>query len=566
MVRSFLFTCLSAITLMSVAQHTLPPEVEQVVSTRIAEGIYPGICIGIVDGDGSVYYSYGVTKTGGEPINEQSVFEIGSITKAFTGILLADLHLKGQVSIEDPVQTLLPGEVRMPVRRDREITAGHLAAHTSALPRLPSNMAPANPMDPYVDYTAQQMYDFLNAHTLARDIGEKYEYSNLGYGLLGHVLSRKAGMAYEELVVKTISGPLAMHDTRITLTTQMRQRLAYPHSRGLEVPMWEFGSMAGLGALRSTARDMLKFCAANLGHTGGALHEALDLSHQVRHTQPGVRVGLGWHIEKGKDGDIIWHNGGTGGYRAFTGFVKATGRGVVVLVNSDIGADDIGFYLLGAGALQNVKPHVINVLRKHIDAHGPAEVEQLFVQLRESAKDKYDFGEIEINTLGYHYLGAGQADAALALFRINTMEHPASSNVWDSYGEALLAKGDTAAAIENYLLSVRLNPGNTAAIRLLESLGVDTGVHIVRVNAELLQSYVGTYELVPGFNIDITAEGENIHGQATGQSKFEMFAKSETEFYLKVVDAQIKFNKNDAGEVVSLTLFQGGQILEGKRQ
>jgi hypothetical protein len=367
-------------------------------------------------------------------------------------------------------------------------------------------------------------------------------------------------------MVDVIANPLDMQETRIILTPAMKKHLALPHSRGLEVSNWDIPTLAGAGAIRSSTSDMLKYVAANLGFTKTELSEAMQMTHKVRHDKGG-RVGLGWHISNGAEGDVIWHNGGTGGYRAFAGFVKATKKGVVVLTNSDIGADDIGFYMLNSAAkLQHLKPHVAVELRKHIDQHGAEGLEKRFNEIKQASADDYDFDEMEINALGYYYLGQKNTDAALVIFKINTLEYPQSSNVWDSYGEALMEKGQTADAIINYKKSLELNPGNTNAVKMLEKMGVHMEPKAVQVSEDILQSYLGTYSLSPNFEIVVTREGSQLFGQATGQGRFEMFPKNDTEFYLKVVDAQIHFNKNDAGEVVSLTLYQGGQIIEGKKK
>jgi len=172
-----------------------------------------------------------------------------------------------------------------------------------------------------------------------------------------------------------------------------------------------------------------------------------------------------------------------------------------------------------------------------------------------------------LNRLGYSYLGEEEIEKAISVFKINMEAFPNSSNVYDSYGEALLKRGDKGKAIENYLKSVELNPGNKNGIKVLNELGVTTD-HLTKeisVDDHILQSYVGRYELRPGFVITVTKEGKQMKAQATGQGQFEIYPKSENVFYLKVVEAQITFNKNDAGRVESLTLSQGGQETIGSR-
>jgi CubicO group peptidase (beta-lactamase class C family) len=324
-------------------------EVKQSIEERIKNGQGVGLVVGFIDPRGNrEYLSCGtMAKNGEEPVDENSVYEIGSITKVFTGIALADMVLKGVVKLEDPAEKYLPETVKMPSRNGDKITLEHLATHNSALPRMPFNFRPKNPENPYADYTVKNMYDFLSAYNLQRDIGEKYEYSNLGMGLLGHILSLKAGMGYEKLIIGRISRVLGMEDTRIAFNDDMKKRLARGHNPAREVPNWDIPTLAGAGALRSTASDMLTFLGANMGLEPSPLLPAMEMAHEARvDAGNNMKVGFGWHIRDNQKTQIIWHNGGTGGYRSFCGFIKDKKIGVVVLSNMNVGADDIGFHLL----------------------------------------------------------------------------------------------------------------------------------------------------------------------------------------------------------------------------
>ena len=291
----------------------------------------------------------------------------------------------------------------------------------------------------------------------------------------------------------------------------------------------------------------------------------MQLSHQARHDKPGggTRVGLGWHISKGAEGDVIWHNGGTGGYRTFAGFVKETGKGVVVLTNSAKGADDLGFHLLNPEAkLIEVKKSALAEIRKTLDAQGADAAWQTYERLKKDVS--YALEEEECNNLGYAYLEGGNTKAALVLFKINVAAFPKSANAYDSYGEALMKDGQKEAAIANYKKSLELNPGNANAVDMLAKMGVEEKIDAFRVEESVLETYVGVYELAPNFTITVTRQGAQLFGQATGQGPFEMFAKSNTEFFLKVVEAQVAFSVQD-GKVESMTLFQGGQTIPGKK-
>ncbi len=309
-----------------------------------------GIAVGLIDERGSTVVSYGkLSKTDERMPDGKTVFEIGSISKAFTSILLADMVLREQVHLDDPVQKFLPAAVRVPSRDGAAITLYHLSTHTSGLPRMPDNFTPADPTNPYADYTVEQMVAFLSRAELSGKPGAKAAYSNYGAGLLGHVLARQVGTSYEALMRERIAGPLKMTDTVITLTPQLKQRLAQGHDDALApAANWDLPTLAGAGALRSTVDDMLLFLAANLGRTEVPIAAAMQESHRPREDFNGsaMRIGLGWLIRKGLGGTIHWHNGGTGGYHSFVGFDKEHKRGVVVLSNSTHDIDDIGFHLL----------------------------------------------------------------------------------------------------------------------------------------------------------------------------------------------------------------------------
>jgi D-alanyl-D-alanine-carboxypeptidase/D-alanyl-D-alanine-endopeptidase len=327
----------------------LPAEVVETIEKRIANGVAPSMALALIDSSGTHYFNFGKTENGGKEVDENTIYEIGSISKVFTGILLAQQILDDDLKMDDKVNDLLPDSIRVPVMGEKEITLGNLTDHTSGLPRDPGNLASANPNNPYADYTVEQMYEFISNYQPIRAVGSKFEYSNIAQGLLGHLLAMNKNTSYEHLMVKTIANPLKMNDTRIEFTKRMKENLALGHSDGKVVDNWDIPTLAGAGAIRSSTTDMAKFISANLAYGNTPLLEAMELSHKLRHKKAGG-IAMAWHIKKGENGDVIWHNGGTGGYRSFAGFVKETGKGVILLTNSSAAADDIGFYLLDPGS------------------------------------------------------------------------------------------------------------------------------------------------------------------------------------------------------------------------
>ena len=312
-----------------------------------------GIVVGVVEGGQRRVVSYGRLATDdSREADGDTVFEIGSITKVFTAILLVDLAGEGAVELETPVQRLLGSDVTVPTRNGAEITLLHLTTHSSGLPRMPNNFRPADAGNPYADYTVAQLYEFLSSHELQRDIGAEVEYSNLGTGLLGHALTLSQQTDYETLVSRRLLEPLGMSDTSITLSPSQQERLAVGHSVQLRpVANWDLPTLAGAGALRSTVNDMLTFVEANLGLRESPLRDEVTATHAARRDfpAPGMRIGLGWVIRSGHGRELHWHNGGTGGYRSFLGFDLESQTGVVVLSNSGDSVDDLGFHLLEQG-------------------------------------------------------------------------------------------------------------------------------------------------------------------------------------------------------------------------
>jgi CubicO group peptidase (beta-lactamase class C family) len=281
--------CLALVLLPPVAAQTryFPDNEDVTVMLRylVEDGETPGILLGFVEADGSTrVVSYGSAGTGAKPLGPRSVFEIGSINKTFTGTLLAHMAAKSEVALTDPISKYLPKGVTAPTRSGKEITLLDLATHSSGLPRLPDNLKPADMTNPYADYTVEKLYAFLSSHQLRRDPGAESEYSNLGVGLLGHLLARAAGTSYENLVRQRILTPLGMTMTGYPLEGNIAEWMTKGHNpQGKVVPYW-FATEAiqGAGGLRSNLEDMLKYLKANMTPPNSDLGRALRAAHEQR--------------------------------------------------------------------------------------------------------------------------------------------------------------------------------------------------------------------------------------------------------------------------------------------
>lgn len=298
---------------------------------------FVGYVAAIIDAAGPHIVTAGRTDADdSRPLDGASVFEIGSITKVFTALLLADMARRGEVALSDPVADYLPPQGRPPPFDDTPMTLLDLATYTSGLPNMPADYHPADPANPYADFTVEKLYAAVTVPPRYYP-GSHYEYANLGFALLGHALALRAGRSYEELVVSRICDPLGLDDTRITLTPSMQARLLPGHDVSLHrVANWDLPAASGAGALRSTANDLVRFLDAAQGRTATPLAPAFATLLAVRRQMdsPVQVAASGWFV-RGEQGDeLVWKDGGTGGYASFIGYSTRSGRGAVLLSNT----------------------------------------------------------------------------------------------------------------------------------------------------------------------------------------------------------------------------------------
>lgn len=314
------------------------------IERLVRDGEVVGIAAGWITTRGRSVFGFGRIASDGEDIpDEHTVFEIGSVTKVFTCLILAQLVEEGQLSLDTPVNELLPADARLPDHEGEPIRLADLATHTSGLPRLPSNLAPDLllwPNNPYAHYTTERLYAAVRSTELLAPPGKEYRYSNFGVGLLGHVLALQAGEDYETLVERRICRPLGLNDTTVTFRDGKERRTAKGHrGAGVPVPDWDIPVLTGAGGLRSTVHDLLRFAEAQIDPDSTPFPQAVRLTHQRRGTiSKTLGIALGWHILV-QDG-ILWHNGQTGGYHSFVGFDPKARVGVVLLANSATDAVD----------------------------------------------------------------------------------------------------------------------------------------------------------------------------------------------------------------------------------
>lgn len=530
-------------------------EIRQILVDRIdVQHQSVGIVVGVIGPEGRRVIAYGqLENSDPRPLNGDTVFEIGSMTKVFTSLLLADMVERGEVALDDPVAKYLPAKVKMPERNGRQITLADLSTHTSGLPRLPTNMKPADPNNPYADYTVEQLYQFLSSYQLTRDIGSQYEYSNLGGGLLGHVLALRAGMSYEALVRSRICDRLGMNDTRIQLTPEMKERLAVGHNQALEpAENWDLPTLAGAGALRSTANDMLTFLAANLGYTKSPLAPAMAAMLKVRRPtgQPSLEVALGWHVRTIDGHEIVWHNGGTGGYRSFIGFDPSAHTGVVALSNTftTVGVDDIALHLLDA------KAPLATPSKQHEQAVVDPKIYDGYVGTYQVTTNVI----FTITRDGDHLFAQLSGQPKAEIFPEGERDY-----FYKVVDAQITFVADSSGRANELILHQN---GRDLHAKRFEGAPPKPPEHKqVSVDPKIFDGYLGTYQLGPGIVFTLTRDGDHLYAQLTGQQTFEIFPESERDYFYKVVDAQITFVTDSRGRATELILHQGGIDQHAKR-
>lgn len=534
---------LCPLVLAGEADNLIPDDVREAVIGRVANRYNPSIVVGVRSADAGEILCEGHTRwIDGDPVTPDTVYEIGSITKTFTGLLLADMAHRGEVNLNDPIDKFLPQGFAAPRRYGRSITLVHLAEHSSGLPRLPDNMPYEDPADPYASYTSELMFEFLDGYSLDRDIGSKYDYSNLGMGLLGELLSRRAGMSYEELVVQRITDPLNMPSTRMTINDSMKRRLALGHDGAENAKRWKIAALAGAGDLDSTVKDMLNYVWAHLDTAHGPLTAAMKLATTPRRRagSADMKIGLGWHIRIASGHSIVWHNGGTGGFRAFCGFSKARRIAVVALTNNaQASVDDIGFHLLDP--------------RIPLDAQWNRETVRLSPEQLARLEGRY---ELRPNT----HLDIRQENGFLT---VQPQGQPVFTLHAASESEFFLIQPEAGATFE-------LDADQQAVALTWSQGGVrqrgrrmgDVPERRLRerkkIDPKILARYVGRYQLLPEVFFDVTARGDQLYVKLTGQPSLPVYAESQTRFFYEVVEAAITFEVNDDGMATALVLHQGG--------
>lgn len=558
-------------------------ELDQKIPQLLNDFIVPGTAITIIEnGEIILQKGYGYSNIDkGIKVTNTTGFNIGSISKTVAAWGVMKLVQEGKIDLDAPAEKYLTRWHLPKSEFDSDkVTIRRLLSHTAGLSL--HGYPGWSPKDdlPTIEESLDGKNNGPGRVEIIMEPGTKWKYSGGGFSILQLIIEEVTKQKFEDYMQTEILNPLGMTSSSYTIDDKILNSTSLEHNGFGEVIDFELFTAQAAAGLHTTITDFTKFAQASLYANKNNHQQILSASYLQQMMEPAPasngRYGLGYGIESinGTSITLAGHGGANTGWHAFLRVNPVTNDGFIMVTNGGAGHNiyrqvycDWIYWKTGEsmGNRCNIVPSIANKLKNFIEAEGIDNIESQYIELKKNEANGYNFSEDQLNQLGYHYLGNDKADYAVAIFKINVDAFPKSSNAYDSYGEALLKRGDKEKAIKNYQKSVELNPANEGGIKVLKDLGINTDglFKEIIIDENILQSYIGKYELAPEFVITISKDGSQMKAQATGQSEFEIYPKSENVFYLKVVEAQVTFNISEDGKVVSMTLLQGGQETTG---
>lgn len=526
MTRHFL-PWFGAMALATVAAHAtaLRSGIDRQLNHDLAEGQFSAAAILVMHAEQSRAYHYGqIDADSPIAVNSETAFEIGSITKVFTTTLLAQQVIAEQVSLDQTIGSLIGDRAALDPKI-AAITLQQLATHQSGLPRLPGNLRPANPSDPYVGYDLQDLLSYLGS-LQAENLEAPSAYSNLGSALLGQVLAMQAEMPYERLLKEQVLSPLGMTSSSFARDAR---HAAVGHVQGSATAYWNFNVHNPAGGLMSTLNDLGRFVDSYRVSPDASRQLAMR-PQSMDNDQRGMA--LGWQTRRVADDDLIyWHNGATGGFSSMMAFRPSTSEAIVLLSNdSSYDLTAAAFIQLAAEADTATPPEYsdyighfgltpsfsISVFERYGVLMARATGQPAF-ELTDDGKDQFTVRDI---------------DASIRFIR-------------DGAGEV----GE---------LRLIQNGREQRGPRIPAPLD-GTGYTEIPLSPDEFDAYLGRYQLAPGIVIHIQANATHLTAMLTGQPAYTIYPHDSDHFFLKVADAQLEFTRDDDGAITGLILHQNGQ-------
>jgi len=523
----------------------------------------------LVAENGKVVYkgAYGLANMEWDiPNTPDTKFRLGSITKQFTATVIMQLVEQGKIKLDAKLSDYLPE-----YRKDTgsKVTIHHLLTHTSGIPSYTSQPGffenvSRNP------YKVDEFVKKYASGDLEFEPGSKYTYNNSGYFLLGAIVERVTGKPYEQVLKENIFDPLGMKNTGYDHHNTILPKRASGYSKTPDsytnAAYLDMSIPYAAGSLYSTVEDLYLW--------DQALYTDKVLSAQSKALmyKPFLDdYAYGWVVTNAsfKQNDqpiqMITHDGGINGFTTTIVRFPKEKNLIVMLDNTGSGylnklSDSIAKIIYNQ-PYEPPKISVVSVIEKTIAEKGVEAGLAQYRDLKAKQAATYDFAEPELNRLGYQLLRSGKPKEAIEILKLNVEAYPAAFNTYDSLAEAYLTINERELALQNYKKSLELNPNNKNAADIIKRLEKPPVV----VDAKLFDTYVGEYEVGPGFVLRVFREGDKFMTQATGQGVFEIFPESETVFYPRAFAAKLTFEKDAEGKVTGISIDQNGRVTVGKR-
>ena len=545
--------------------------VEKVAAPLVENRVVDGLSVGYLEGEHWGIVHLGIANRSKKKANNLTVYEVGSISKVFTSLLLADAVVRGEIDLNAAADVANPAEIRLPSRNGHSINWIDLSTHRSGLPPLPDNLPLTNLKNPYRAYGSKKAAAFLKQYELPRQPGASREYSNFGVSVLGYLVASKTGKSYQQLLLERIAKPLRMADCTVALSSDQRRRLATPHDKfGSPTALWTFADLPGAGGVHATMRDMMRFAKAQLTPPSGTLGEAIELAWKQHRDADasGPAMGLGWVIYP--DGQTRWHNGGTGGFQSALYINREFNCAVVVLCNTNVNneVDLLAMELIRKAAGLETKAQPV-VRGKREDA--PPKLSP-FTAVR--FKDKQVIVAYEGKTYQWLELNGIKVEGII------TSSKKQFGGQW---------KKRISEDLVELLWGMDHKPGSKVKLRLLDlktkrdfvvesaSMTKENRNAIVgdrgqadeagdfTIDAEFRGRLVGRYQLAPKFIFTVRDRDGHLMVDVTNQPTQEVFPDSPTRWSCPQIDATLEFKLSKKGPATSLILHQNGAKQTARR-
>jgi serine-type D-Ala-D-Ala carboxypeptidase/endopeptidase len=481
-------------------------------------------------------------------ISPTTAFEIGSISKTMTSALLADLILQGKASLEDPLSKYLPEGMLVPSFDGKSILIKHIVTHTSGLPVTPDFGAAPNMENPYANIDEALLLKTLSNAKLQRAPGSQFEYSNYAMMLLTSIIASRAGTDFETLLKTRLFTPTSMKNSYINQKPKDIKAAQGHTPNNKTTPAWTFKTnAAGVGGVRATLDDMVSYLQAEIGKTQSTISPALKMTQQEIKTDANNKMAMNWMLAPLDNRSVHMHEGGTGGFSAFSAFDLEKQRGVVIL--SDTALSSMG----GLSSLGN------HLLDSRLPLGKARKITKPDEGLLKAIAGSYDFAPGAKMTLSVKNGRLFTQVSGQEKFEMG----------YDSAGEFYPLKFDAAIRTSkksdgSYAL-LFLQGGGAFPLKKIEPASSAKPV-MEKASAEQLQAYVGMYSLAPGFDLRIFVEKDHLMAQATGQGAFPLDVKTKDQFVADAYGIEIHFERDANNVVASLQLLQGGRTTPAKKR